>query len=183
MKLFDLKNYSLTISEEAYALKAFKTLWERDKTATKTKAIGELSYVFHMEDFRSDYSDILDESERSSEVLSQLSLPKDWKEDQKVRDARRYYEERSNELISLQFLRDAKFAVNKIREFFREVDLLATDPRGKPIHDVAKLERVLSNSASILKNLKELEEEVKRDIDSISNVRGGKIKNIFEDGI
>ena len=39
MKLFTYKDYNLKISEEAYALRPFKKLVDRDRTKDKTKAM------------------------------------------------------------------------------------------------------------------------------------------------
>ena len=45
MKLFRYEGYKLHISEEAFVLKPFKELWNRDKTKNKDKALQELGYV------------------------------------------------------------------------------------------------------------------------------------------
>lgn len=39
MNLFKYEQYKVNISEEAFALKPFKQLWNRDKTKNKDKAI------------------------------------------------------------------------------------------------------------------------------------------------
>lgn len=184
MKLFELKNYILTISPEAYALKVFRVLWNRDKTKTKDRAFAEMSFVFYMEDFRSDYSGILDEVDRRTEVMKQMVLPKGWKEDKLVKDARLFYQQQNDKIYAIRFVQDAQLAMDKIRQFFRDVDLDKVDRNGKLIYDVSKLDRVLGNSASLLKNLTELEEQAKQALqENQSNVRGGKQKAVFEDGI
>lgn len=184
MKLFDLKNHSLNISEEAYALKPFKVIWDRDKTKGKDKAFAELSYIFYMEDFRSDFFDIIDDSERSQEIIKNLVLPEDWKEDAKVKSAREFYRERTSDILSLNFLKDAKYAVEQIRTFFRSVDLLETNKKSGTLKfDVKKLTGTIKDSAELLDNLMKLENQVKRDLQSQAEVRGGKEKSIFEDGI
>jgi len=184
MNLIELKNYTLTISPEAYALKPFRALWERDKTNTKDRVYAEMSYVFFMEDFRSDFFGIINDEERREVVMKQIILPKGWKEDKFVVAARKYYQSENERIYALLFLRDAQLALDKIREYFREVDLMAVDDKGKPLHDVSKLDRVLGNSSSLLKNLSDLQEQVKRSLqEDKSNVRGGKEKSVFEDGI
>ncbi len=184
MKLFELKNYTLTISPEAFALKPFRALWDRDKSKTKIRAFAEMCYVFYMEDFRSDFSGIIDEEGRKEEVMKQIVLPKGWKEDRLVKNALNFYKEQNSKIYALKFHRDAQVAMDKIRKFFRDVDLEATDSNGKLIYDVAKLERILGNSASLLRNQNDLEEQVKRSLQEYkSNVRGGKEKAVFEDGV
>lgn len=182
MKLFNLVNYQLTISEEAYILKPFKKLWDRDKSKTKVRALPELGYIFFMEDFRSDYSDILDERERGIEVEKSLVLPKEWKEDKLVKDARMFYRERDEAVLALLFLKDAKIGVDQIRKFYRKVDLLALDKNGKPVYNIAQLAGVIEKSSGILTNLDKLEEMVKKKLQKESAVRGQRQKSIFEDG-
>jgi hypothetical protein len=183
MKLFNLVNYKLEISEEAYLIKPFKKLWDRDKSKTKVRALPELVYIFFMEDFRSDYADILNESERSTEVQRSLVLPKGWKEDKLVKDAREFYVERDKAVLALLFLKDAKIGVDKIRKFYREVDLLALDKNGKPIYNISQLAAVIEKSSGILTNLDKLEEMVKKKLQKESAIRGSQKRSVFENGV
>ncbi len=183
MKLFNLVNYRLEISEEAYILKPFKKLWDRDKSKNKARALDELGYIFFMEDFRSDYSDVLDEEERSVIVKKNLSFPGAWKEDKLVKDARTFFRERDEKVLALLFLKDAKIGVDKIRQFYREVDLLVLDKNGKPVYNIAQLAAVIERSSGILTNLDKLEEMVKKKLHKESAVRGQQQKSVFEDGL
>ena len=54
MKLFRYEGYKVVISEEAFALKVFRQIWNRDRSVNKDKAIMELGYVYLMTDPRSD---------------------------------------------------------------------------------------------------------------------------------
>ena len=183
MRLFDLINNQLVISEEAYALLPFKVLWERDKTKLKEKALAELGYVYFMEDYKSDFSDVVNEDERKKEVIPVLSLPSSWKEDKAVIEAREFYRKRSEEIIPLLLLRDSKVVIDKMREYFREVDFLALDDKGRPKYDIDKLARVVERSASILDNLTKLEESVKKEVQAKKDKVGSKTKAVFEDGV
>ena len=68
MRLFRYEGYNLTISEEALALKAFRQIWNRDRSKSKGRAIMELGYCYFMEDPRSDYQYIVDRKERAEAV-------------------------------------------------------------------------------------------------------------------
>ena len=183
MRLFDLKNYALTISEEAYALKPFKAIWNRDKTKTKDIAIAELAFIFYLEDFRSDFADILNDVLRRAEVQVNVALPSDWKEDSVVKEAREFYKKRTEEVIAITYLKNAKHAVNEISEFLGNVDSSEKDSKGKFVYDVVKVKQVIGDSASLIENLNNLEKIVKRDLEEAADVRGAKKKAIFEDGI
>jgi len=183
MKIFELLNNKLVISEEAYLISSFRKLWDRDKTKNKDTALSELGYVFFMEDFRSDFSDILNEEERSIEIIYDLNLPKDWKADAFVTNAREFYQKKVNNMLPFLFLQDAKFAVNEMRKYFRNVDFDKKDSKGKSIDDIDKLSRALGKSSEILENLVKLEDMVKKELESKNTSVGGKKKAAFEDGI
>ncbi len=182
MKIFDLINNQVEISEEAYILKPFKKLWDRDKSKDKAKAIAELGYIYFMEDFKSDFSDIIDAEERSEAIITSLTFPKNWKPDVHV-DAGLVFYKKWTETYSLKFVRDAKLALEQIRLYFRTVNIEEVDSQGRLKFDIIKLARIIENSDALLNNLSKLENRVKKDMQQKSSARGGKSKNIFEDGI
>lgn len=183
MRLFDLINNKLSISEEAYILKPFKKVWDRDKHKDKDLALAELGYIYFMEDFKSDFSDIVDEDIRSKEIKESITLPPEWEEDEVVRTAREFYQKRSEEVLPLLMLKDAKSIIDKMRVFYREVDFLATDKHGKPKYDIDKVARVIERSATIIETLTKLENMIKKEIQSKKDMVGSKKKSTFEDGM
>jgi len=183
MRLFDLVSNQVTISEEAYLLTPFKVIWDKDRTKYKEKALAEMAYIYFMEDFKSDFSDIIDLKDREAEVRSSIGLPSSWKEDKVIQEAREFYRKRSEEITPLLLLRDSKVVIDKMREYFREVDFLALDDKGRPKYDIDKLARVVERSANILENLKKLEEMVKKEVQSKKDKVGSKTKATFEDGV
>jgi hypothetical protein len=182
MRLVDLINNQVTVAEEAYLLKPFKILWDRDKSKLKEKALSEMGFIYYMEDFKSDFSDIVDEKEREAEVISSLNLPVGWKEDKFVREAREFYRKRSEDIIPLLLLRDAKVVIDRMRTYFREVDFLATDRNGKLKYDISKVASVIEKSGSILENLIKLENMVKKEVQSKKDKVGSRTKAMLEDG-
>jgi len=183
MRIFDLINNQVVISEEAYLLVPFKKIWDRDKTKTKEKALAELAYIYFVEDFKSDFSDIVDDSTRESEVISSIGLPKPWKEDVLVTEAREFYRKRSEEITPLLMLKDAKIVIDRMRDFYRNVDFLALDKNGKAKYDIDKVARVIERSAGILEGLVKLEHMVKKEVQSKKDKVGNKTKATFEDGV
>lgn len=180
MKLFELVNNKLVITEEAYILSPFRKLWDRDKTKSKEHALNEIAYVFYMEDFKSDFADIIDESVRHREVLSNLNLTESWEEDEHVKNARDFYRKRINNVLPLLFLRDAQRAVDQMRLYFRGIDFSKKDTKGKNLEDISKLVNALKASAEILENLNELEQMVKKELEAKDDKVGGKTKALYE---
>ena len=182
MRLVDLVSNQVVISEEAYLLLPFKVIWDRDKSKFKERALSEMAYIYFMEDFKSDFSDITDETEREAEVRGSIDLPKSWKEDAIVKTAREFYRKRSEEITPLLLLRDARIVVDRMRTYFREIDFLALDKNGRPKYDIDKVARVVERSAGILENLSKLENMIKKEVQSKKDKVGTKTKAMMEDG-
>ena len=84
LKLFKYEGYKIVISEEAFALKPFRQIWQRDKTVNKDKAIMELGFIYFMNDPRSDYQYLTNEDERKEAIKEGEGLPPKWEPDRKL---------------------------------------------------------------------------------------------------
>lgn len=181
MKLFKYHQYRVVISEEALALKPFKKLWDRDKSKTKDKAIAELSYCFFMEDPASDYQYLVDREERSKAIIEGEGL-KDWKPDKAVEEAMAFYA--SFKTTSALILEDTRYAADNLRKSLRNIDLEATDDRGKPIYTVASIISAIKQVPQLVKELSEAERAVAKEMaETNGRVRGQRAKTILEDGL
>lgn len=181
-----MKNNSLTFSPQALALKPFRALWDKDKTKSKEKAIAELSYVWFMEEASSPFFNIINEEERSAEIISVLShLPKSWKPNKEVNIAIGFYRER-NKTISEDMLRNTIKLLAKISDFIGGLDPAETyeakDGRILYKNDVAKLVATSKQIPELLKSLRSTRELVKKDREEEDAMRGSREKAVFEDG-
>lgn len=179
MILFELQDNKVTFSPQALMLKPFKALWDRDKTKDKTRARNELAFVYYFSDYKSDFSSILDDDERATEILKFLSDID--KPDNKVYEACEFYKSR-RETISTQLLEAARHGAKTLKEYYYNVDLTLTDEKGKPVWDVAKLQTSLKTLSDTIEGLEKLEDKVKREQEKESSMRGGREKAMFEDG-
>jgi len=179
MNLLSLDEHSnLIVAPEAYVIKVFSDILERDKSDKKTQALHELGYVYFMTDYRSDFFDISDKQQRSVEIITNLNFKID-PEDPLILKAIEFCESKKNKLILL--LEDANRAIDKIRDYFNEVDLTITDDNGKLIHDSSKLLANVSNLSKVVTGITELEMQVKKSMQTDSKKRGGQEKGVFED--
>ena len=180
-----MKNYKLQIQPEAYMLKPFKEIWERDKSKDKRIALEELAYIYFMADFTSDFSDILDEEERHNEVVrSVITIPK-WHPDELVINTMEFYTSRQR-TIALTLLEDARHGISKLSSYlrdinFNEVDVNPNSGEVKPKHDIKKFADTIRQIPAIVGALKELEETVKKEQESERGLRGGKEKGMYVD--
>lgn len=179
MRLFRYEGYTLNISEEALALKPFRAIWVRDKTEKKERAIMELGYVYFMCDPRSDYQFITDEEERSKAIKGGEGLKASWQPDGTVKEAMKLYA--SFKTTSALLLEDTRYAVDKLRKQLREIDLDATDDKGKPIYTLNTVTATIKQIPGLVKDLDEAERALAKEIAQSDKVRGTAEKAIYED--
>lgn len=182
MNLFEIKDFKLTFSPQALALAPFKQLWNNDKSKDKNIAINELSYVYFMCDYESDYDDIIDEEERSAEILSVLDLPKNWKPDNDVENAIDFYKKRRDGMV-MKLFDASKILINKIVEFSKKVNLDERDKNGRLIYNVKQINDMIKQLGATVESVQDLEKMVKREISNNKSKVGSREKNLYEDGI
>lgn len=179
MKLFKLNGWDLEIDEIAYTLEPFKKIWDRDKSEGKFKSKQELSYIYFMEDPRSDYLSFPDPKDREKRIIEALGFNKGWKEDKVVKEAREFYASFKPE--SSKLLEDVKATINMVRSAMINFDdLKDVDPEKR----AAAIERCIGISSKLMKLAKELEEterSIAAEITSSDKLRGQAQKSIFED--
>lgn len=182
MKLFKYQSYKVVISEEAYALKPFRKLWDRDKSKDKLKAVLELSFVYFMEDPASDYQYLVDREERAKSIIEAEGFKEGWAPDKAVEEAMQFYS--SFKTTSALILEDTRYAADNLRKSLRKIDLEATDEKGRPIYTVAAILSAIKQVPELVKGLTEAERAIAKEMTEQSGrVRGQKSKTILEDGI
>lgn len=181
MKLFKYEGYKVVISEEAFALKVFRQIWNRDRSVNKDKAIMELGYVYFMTDPRSDYQYLVDEEERSKAIIEGEGLPNNWKPDKVVTEAMQFYS-RFKPTAAL-LLEDTRVAVEKLRKLLRDINLQDTDDKGRPLYTLNTITATIKQVPSLAKDLDEAERALSSEMRNEGKMRGQGEKTIFEDNL
>lgn len=181
MKLFKYEGYKVVISEEAFALKVFRQIWNRDRSVNKDKAIMELAYVYFMIDPRSDYQYLVNEEERSKAIIEGEGLPNNWKPDRAVTEAMQFYS-RFKPTAAL-LLEDTRVAVEKLRKLLRNIDLQETDDKGRPVYTLNTITATIKQVPSLAKDLDEAERALASEMRNEGKMRGQGEKTIFEDNL
>ena len=179
IKLFKYEGYKLHISEEAFVLKPFKEIWNRDKTKNKDKALQELGYIYFMSDPRSDYQYIIDEEERTNAIKEGEGIDPKWKPDNKVIEAMKFY--KTFKPVSALLLEDTRIAVDKLRQLLRNIDLTEVYDKGKPIYTLNTITATIKQIPSLVKDLDEAEKAIAKEIMESDKVRGAQEKSMYED--
>lgn len=152
--------YVLTIVE-------FEALVKRDSD----KAVKELAYVYFMCDHHSPFS-VYDEEKRKEEVKLNIFGESKWKADSKVLAACDRYK-KLKETSAVRLLKAARESIVKLEKYFKDIDLTLVDDNGKPIFAAKDLVMNLSRMGDVIDGLHKLEEQVKKEEQTISPNRGG----------
>ena len=182
MKLFKFEGFKLNISEEALAIKAFRDIWERDKSPTKEKAIQELGFIYFYCDPRSDYMFLIDDESRMDTIKAQEGFDKKWKPDAKLEKAMEVYRYLTTSPSSL-LLQDTRELIDKLRKQLKEIDLTAVDEKGKPIYTLNTITSTIKQIPGLIKDLNDAEKAIISDIEENAKMRGNGIKKLLEDGL
>lgn len=182
MQLINIKNFQIVVADEALLVKPIRDLFNKDTSATKEHFYQQCSIIYFMADPRSAYSYIVDLKERFNEIKKQEGLPKSFKIDKDLQLAIDTYANLSK-TSSSQLLEDTRIAIDKVREFLRNVDLNLTDDKGKPVYTVNTITAAIKAIPQLAKDLTETEKIVSKELAEQGRMRGGdKAKSIYEEG-
>ena len=178
----DTDTFDLEFEPEVLTIKEFSKIIKRDKSKGKIIAISELSYIWFFCDYKSDFVQIIDEDDRSLEIVNSLNaLGKDWRADQLVLDGITKYKALSSTITS-RMLEDARSVVDNMSKWAKNAALnLDEMVNDKPKYDISKIQAFVRDVPKMLDTLNSLEEKVLREKDSGSAYRGSQEKSLFED--
>lgn len=181
MRLIKFEDYQLTIADEALLVRPIREIYNKDKSVKKEKFFQQMSILYFMTDPCSSYMYIIDEDERLKEILRQEGLPQDYTISKELKEAMELYRKHC-ETSSSMLLHDTRIAIDKLREFLRNVDLHAVDDKGKPIYQVNTITSTIKQIPELVKSLSDAEKAVQKELKEEGRIRGGADKKIFEDG-
>jgi hypothetical protein len=184
MRLFEFKDWTLSVREEVYGLSPFKKILKRDKSRNKDMAMKEVLFVFYYTDIKSDYLIITNEKEREREIIKDIQLPEDWKMDDVIKDAIAFYESKSQTVIG-KLYKDAIQSVHEMSDYIKNTgDLLRErTPNGGTVTTLPMITSAQDKIPKIMQNLKAAEKEVlKEQVEMEGRMKGSKTMGMFEEG-
>ena len=179
-----MKDGNLTVSEEAWGLKAFNDILKRDKTKGKSKALSEMLFVWYWCDIKSNYI-IMDEDTRLIELKKDITnLPTNFEIDDTIKAAIELYS--SHETIVQRLYRKSIRSADAVGNYLDNTAALLAerDKSDKPVNKIGDITKGLKDIKFIIKELKETEKEViKEQLDSSNKKKGSRSFNLFEEGL
>ena len=183
MKLIEFDNYEIKVADEAFLIRPIRELFEKDKSKKKEEFFRQLSYLYFMCDPRSTYQYITDETTRSLEIKAQEGFDIDWEPSELLKSAMDAYRSHTITTTSL-LLKSMRKGIDNLSKFFENVDLLATDDKGKPLYQVSGFTTALKQIPELSRAFFEAEKSLAKEFeDQDSAARGSREKSMFEDGI
>jgi hypothetical protein len=180
MKAFDIQGDQVTFTPEFLAIPQIKTIWDGDKKKGKVTAIQALSYIVFLCDnspknpYAGYSSDI-----RHDVLVEDFIREKGWKPNDKIVAAIEKLK-KLMETTSSRLLESSKVAADKLAVYFENIDFTILDDNGKPIYSARELASNLSAVGNIVKSLRVLEDQVKKEHLDDNTARGGAEIGIFE---
>lgn len=177
----EIEDVSLLLTHEFNALLDNKrNITKTDKTGKqKTLAYKEFKYIYLFFDWKSPYFTLPEQSRHEEALLDSELTPEEF-DNALFREACRKYDSIQEANPSLQLLKSAQDAVTKVSYYLRNVDLQERDEMGKPIFKNKDLITEIKGCKDLLVSLKELENQVKKDIDISSGLRGDVEGGMFD---
>ena len=185
MKLFEMKEYVLNVSEEAWGLLPFKAILKKDKSRNKEQAFKEMLFIYYYIDIRSDYMYIVDDNIRFQEIKKDIKLPDDWKIDNVVQEAIDFYKKMSI-TPTAKLYKSALKAADDIAKYLEMTDALLAErtDKGSVVTPLSVVTASLKAVPIIMRDLKSAYKELlteQKELEGRS--KGSKTLNIFEDGL
>lgn len=183
MKLFEMKNWQLVISEEAWSLLPFQKILNRDKTKGKEKAMKDMLFIYFFCDVRSDYLS-MPERERIKEIKHDVGLDDSWTIDSIIQEGIDLYTKGETPLE--QLYRQTVIAIHAVGDYLeRSKELLEErDKMGKPVNDISKITNAVKAVPKLMSDLKlAYKEVIKEKEDNENKKKGSRSFNIFEEGL
>ena len=178
-------NWQLQVNDIAWGYQPFKKILTRDKTKDKEYALNDMLFIYNFADIKSDYMTIANEDDRCKEVMKDLSMKKGWKYDDVIKDAIKFYKERS-QTIGEELYESSIIAAGAVSSHLRRSGQLLEerDDKGKPVHTIASITSALKQVPGIIKDLKTAYKEIIKEQKELEGKKkGSKEFGMFEDGL
>lgn len=180
MRIFEIRDKRVHVSEHALMVPVFKRIWEADKSKTKDSATRKLSYVeFMSSPLRSNPYYELSPEKRATQLGIDLFKDEAYEPDDDVVEAIEWYRSMYNSaVLSLYMYDSVAMAVRSMAEYFRDVDY--TGKEGKSGDDPSKVHAMVIKTKELLGSLEDLRNSVEEEVYAVLKHRGNKQINPFE---
>jgi len=178
LTLFVIEDYEPRLSDEALLIEEFRALYTLAYNKRKgdvqgrerKRAIQECRYIYHMFDYRSEFSEYEDD-ERHIEACVSAEIDKDYKQSKEMKACITIFN-KLQETRMLKTLTTAEQTLDKVREYYNAVDFLEKDEKGALVHKPKDIMASIADLGSVNKKLGDLRKQVKAELKDTESLRG-----------
>lgn len=184
MKLFEIKDYNLCVTDEAWGLLPFKAILKKDKGRNKEIAFKEMLFIYYYTDIRSDYMYITNNKEREKEIIKDIGLPETWTQDKVVQEAIEFY----NKFITpiQKLYKSSLKSVDDVSKYLERTDELLNErtDKGGVVTALNTITASLKLVPGLMKDLKAAYKEVLAEQKELEGrTKGSRTMGLFEEGL
>jgi len=185
MKLFEMKDFTLNVSVEAWGLLPFKAILKRDKSRGKETAFKEMLFIYYYSDIRSDYMYITNDKERQREIVKDIGLDSDWTMHETIKEAIAFYKSKSITPIGKLYM-SSLIAADDVSKYLESTKELLDErtANGSTVTTLPMIMTSLKTIPAIMKDLKAAYKEVLAEQKELEGrTKGSRTMGLFEDGL
>ena len=179
--LFIVENNVAKPTTEVLLIEPFKTIWERDTTPHKTRAIREFTFIEFIASKKATnpYAGYSDE-ERWDKLVA-LYFEEAEPDNAVEQGLAKMVEFQQEASPTLKYYLSVLGAAEKMRNFFDNVDINERNFKsGVPVYKPADITRAINDTDKVLQNLHSIKERVEQELFEQSKTKGNKRINPFE---
>ncbi len=178
MDIFHLEGDIPVIKPQGVFVPELKAIWDKDKSAGKTKAKKYFIYIYHMVNMKSVYADQPLE-DRHNTLVRDYFGKKTWEPTKEVTKAMEKY----RDLITtpeMRLLQDAVNMANNLSKHIRELNFSEKNEKGDYINDTNKAIGYIKALGPAVESLEKLRLKVEKGINEKNNNRANVELNMFD---
>ncbi len=181
MNIFKFVNNKLIVSPEDVLIPEVNFIWERDKSKDKEVARQELTYIYLISDWNSIYRNY-PEAHKDTIIRKDFIKIPNWEPDNAVKETiKRLDDHQIQSSTSMRLLRSTKNAIEKLSDYFDDVDFTERDEDGKPVYKINEVTNSIEKAGKMLQSIETLVEKVEKEKSMTSSkIRGGGSIGKFE---
>lgn len=167
-------------STEVLLIEPFKSIWERDESSRKSRAILEFTYIEFMTSALKTNPYKGYETEKRRKVLKRDLMESSWQEDELIKAGMAKIEEFQREgSANYTLYQDAVRAKERLQDFLRDFDINSRTNSGSLILKPKDITGSLLDIDKVATSLNSLEKKVEEDLYETTRMRSNKDISIF----
>lgn len=181
--LFQVNGTFVVPTTEVLLIEPFKSIWERDDTESKEKALRDFAFIEFMVSKKktNPYAGYSDE-ERLKKLSSIYYDDENVNLDPKIEQAMAHLVEfQTDASPTYTYLVSLRNIADRIKHYFNTVDIDERDDKGKPIHTISNITRAIGDIDKVLQTLHTAEAKVEQELYETTKTKGNKRINPFEE--